>query len=83
MRNNGRMEIELLEGRPTARVNLTLTPQLKEAAVTMALDGNQDLSQLVRHLLIREAARRAAVVEQAHQEMEDRLDLAKAQREGS
>lgn len=63
--------IELLEGRPTARLNLTLTPRLKKAVVTMADGGDQDLSQLVRHLLVRELERRNAAVKAEHIEFED------------
>lgn len=63
---------ELLEGRPTARVNLTLTPRLKEAAQTMATAGDQDLSQLVRHLLVMEVERRHAAEEEAFREIDSR-----------
>ena len=52
-----------------------MTPQMKEAAVTMALDGNQTTSQLVRHLLAQEATRRTTMAEEAHREIEEQQRL--------
>lgn len=51
--------IELLKGRPTARLVVTMTPQMKAAVVKMAEDDEQDVSasEVVRHLIAHEAGR--------------------------
>lgn len=43
--------LELLEGRPTERVPLLLTPQMKDAAIFMARAKKQNLSDYLRHLI--------------------------------
>lgn len=79
--------LELLRGRPTGRLVVSLPPQLKEAAVQMAMDGDQNTSQLVRHLLAAEVGRRIKIVEEAHREIEERvgknrlLELARQRRQ--
>ena len=55
MCKNRRM-VELLEGRPSERMSLTLTPRLKDAATELAQRRGQTMCQLVRHLLAKEAA---------------------------
>ncbi len=65
--------LELLQGRPTERVPLLLTPQMKDAAVFMAKVKKQTLSDYLRHLI-------AAA---ADGERDQLVDLMAAWREGS
>ena len=54
-----RLMLELLAGRPSDRLVVTMPPQMKRAVIEMADASDQDASQLVRHLIAAEAARRA------------------------
>ena len=43
--------LELLEGRPTERINLTLPAPLKDAVLASAKSRGIEVNQLIRHLL--------------------------------